>query len=253
MDKSNGYYEIDLLQLLHALWHRLWVIILASAITGGAAFAATAFAVTPLYEAEALMYVNNSSFSLGSTSFSITSSELTAAQSLVDTYIVILKTRSTLNDVIKEAGIEYSYKELSEMIESEPVNSTEVFSIKVTSDSPQEAKLIANTIAKILPDKIADIVEGSSVRIVDYAVVPAEKASPNITAATAIGVLIGIAIASMVIIIREMLDTQIHNEEYLIQTYDLPVLAVIPNLFKSNRAGDYTAYEATSGVRKELG
>lgn len=250
MSNSNDYYEIDLNQILHALWHRLWAIILAAVIAGGALFSYAAFLITPLYEAEALMYVNNSSFSLGSTSFSISSSELTAAQSLVDTYIVILKTRTTLNEVIQEANLPYSYKELSEMITSEPVNNTEIFSVKVTSDSPQEAELIANTIAKIFPNKIVDIVDGSSVRVVDYAIVPAEKASPSITRFTAIGVFIGIVLACMIIIIREMMDTQIHSEDYLIQTYKLPVLAVIPNLFDSSDAGYYTAYKSTSDAKK---
>jgi len=242
--------EIDLMQLLHALWHRLWAIILAAVIGGGALFSYAAFLITPLYEAEALMYVNNSSFSLGSTSFSISSSELTAAKTLVDTYIVILKTRSTLNEVIREAGLNYSYQELSEMIGSEPVNNTEIFSIKVTSSNPQEAELIANTIAEVLPDKIADIVDGSSVRVVDYAVTPAEKASPSITLFTAIGVLVGIVLACLIIIIREMMDTQIHSEDYLIQTYKLPVLAVIPNLFDSNDAGYYAAYQSKNGAKK---
>ena len=250
MSKSTDYYEIDLTQIFHALWHRLWAIILAAVIGGGALFSYAAFLITPLYEAEALMYVNNSSFSLGSTSFSISSSELTAAKTLVDTYIVILKTRSTLNEVIREADLNYSYQELSEMIGSEPVNNTEIFSIKVTSDSPQEAELIANTIAEVLPNKIADIVDGSSVRVVDYAIIPAEKASPNITLFTAIGVLIGIVLACMIIIIREMMDTQIHSEDYLIQTYKLPVLAVIPDLFDSKNAGYYAAYETGTPATK---
>lgn len=51
------------------------------------------------------------------------------------------------------------------MVQAEAVNSTEVFSIDVTSPDPQEAELIANAIADILPDRIADIVEGSSVKI----------------------------------------------------------------------------------------
>lgn len=34
------------------------------------------------------------------------------------------------------------------------------FSISVTSASPEEAEKIANTIAELLPNRIADIVEG---------------------------------------------------------------------------------------------
>src|SRR5699024_32789 len=86
MDKKNTYYEIDLMQLLQALWKKAWALVLAALIGGGIAFSYSAFLIAPLYEAEAQMYVNNSSFSVGSTSFSINNAELTAAQSLVDTY-----------------------------------------------------------------------------------------------------------------------------------------------------------------------
>lgn len=239
MRKSNEYYEIDLLQMLEALWSKAWALVLAAIAGGGIAFLYSALWVTPLYEAEAMMYVNNTSFSVGSTSFSIDNAELTAAQSLVDTYIIILNSRSTLNEVIDETGVHYNYKELKSMVDAEPVNGTEVFSITVTSDSPQEAELIANAIVEVLPDKIADVVDGSSVRVVDYAVIPSEKASPNITMFTAVGMLLGITAASMLVIIQIVRDTLIHDEDYLMETYDLPVLAVIPDLFSSKNRDDY--------------
>ncbi len=246
--KSNKYYELNLIQLLPALWHRLWAIVLAAVVCASATFCYASFAVTPLYEAEALLYVNNSSFSLSNTSFSISTSELSAAQSLVDTYIVILKTRTTLNKVIEEADLDYSYDELKNMLSAEPVNNTEIFKVKVKSPKPAEAEKIANTIAYVLPQTIFDVVDGSDVRIVDYAVVPAKKASPNITLFTAIGILIGIAVAALIIIIQEMLDTLIHNEDYLLETYDLPVLAVIPNLFTDNDQGYYSAYGSSEST-----
>lgn len=243
---SNEFYEIDLIQLLKALWRKAWAIALAAFIGAGAAFSLASFVITPLYEAETLMYVNNSSFSVGNTSFSISNSELSAAQSLVDTYIIILNSRTTLDEVIEEAGIKYSYKELKEMLHAEAVNNTEIFSVKVTSPDPVEAERIANTIAQILPDTIADVVEGSDVRIVDHAVVPSTKASPSITLYSIIGMLIGFAVMCLVITIQEMTDTLIHNEDYLLETYDLPVLAVVPDLVSSKSDGYYKSYRANS-------
>ncbi len=237
---SNEFYELDLLQWLQALWHRAWAIVLAAVIGGGAAFSFASFLITPKYEAEALMYVNNSSFSVGSTSFSISNSELSAAQSLVDTYIIILNSRTTLNSVIKEAKLDYSYSELKEMLRAEAVNGTEVFSVKVTSDDPAEAELIANTITHVLPHTIADVVDGSDVRIVDYAVIPSAKASPNVTVYTAIGFLIGFVLMCLVITIQEMTDTLIHSEDYLLETYKLPVLAVVPDLINNKSKGYYS-------------
>lgn len=252
MGKTNEYYEIDLFQLLRALWRKAWAIVLAAVIGGGAAFSYAAFLVTPLYEADAQMYVNNSSFSVGSTSFSFSSAELTAAQSLVDTYIVILNSRDTLNEIIRATGVDYNYKELSSMLSAQPVNNTEVFSITVTSADPQEAELIANAIVDILPDRIADIVDGSSVRVVHYAIVPTEKASPNITMFTAVGMLLGIAISCIVVIVQLVSDTLIHNEDYLTETYDLPVLAVIPNLYDNSGNTDYY-FSQNSGRREKAG
>ena len=244
MKNKNNYYEIDVMQLLRELWHRAWAIVLAALIGGGAAFAYATFLVTPLYEAEAQMYVNNSSFSVGSTSFSINNAELTAAQSLVDTYIVILTSRPTLEAVINDTGVDYSCDQLETMISAGAVNNTEVFSITVTSKKPQEAELIANAIVDILPGRIADVVDGSSVRTVEWAIVPSEKSSPNITMYTAIGMLVGLVIACMIVIIRLAGDTLIHNEDYLTETYKLPVLAVIPDLYVDKGNSYYSAYES---------
>lgn len=243
---SNEFYEIDLIQLLQALWRKAWAIALATVIGAAAAFSLASFVITPKYEAEALMYVNNSSFSVGNTSFSISNSELSAAQSLVDTYIIILNSRTTLNDVIKEAEIKYSYKELKEMLHAEAVNNTEIFRVKVTSTDPYEAERIANTITQILPKTIADVVEGSDVRIVDHAVVPSVKASPNVTLYTTIGLLIGFVIMCLIITIQEMTDTLIHSEDYLFETYDLPVLAVVPDLVNNKNDGYYKSYSVST-------
>ncbi len=250
MSKSRDYYEIDLMQIFHTLWHRKWVIFLAAVLGGALLFSFSAFLVTPKYEAQAMLYVNNSNISVGGASFSISNADLIAAQHLVDTYIVILNSRSVLNEVINDARLEYDYEELKDMLSAKPVNKTEIFSITVTSDSPREAELIANTIVEVLPGKISDIVDGSSVRTVDYAVIPTEKAYPSITKFTAMGVLLGFLVSCFILIIRMLTDTLIHNEDYLMETYGLPVLAVIPNLFDDSKFDYYSAYETRTGVTR---
>ena len=241
MNNNTEEIEIDLLRLLGALWRKAWAIALAAVIFGGSFLLGTALFIKPLYKAEALMYVNSSNITVGGTKVSISQSELTAAQTLVDTYIVILNTRTTLEDVIEQSGVPYTYEELMEkkMIQAAAVNSTEVFSIEVTSTSPKEAELLANTIARVLPEKIASIVEGSSARIVDYAVIPSEKDSPSLLKNTAIGAILGFILACGVIVTMELMDEQIHDSDYLIQTYDIPVLAVIPDLLSSKSNNDY--------------
>lgn len=223
--------ELDLWELLGTLLRRIWIIVLVAILGGVIAFGYTYYMIAPLYKASTLLYVNNASLTVGSSSVSITASQLSTAQKLVDTYIVVLRSRSVLNDVIREAELPYSYDSLRGMISAEAVNSTEVFEVVVTSRSPQEAEKIANTIAEVLPDKIADIVAGSDVRIVDYAVVPGHRSSPSYTRNATVGALIGAALCVAVLVLIYLIDDKIHTEEYLTQAYpDIPLLSVIPNM-----------------------
>lgn len=242
--KENDEIEIDLLALFKVLWSKALVLVLTALIAGAATFAVTAFLIKPKYEATAAMYVNNSSFSFGSTSFSISSSELTASNSLVATYIFILESRTTLEDVIAVANLPYDYEELSKMITTEAVTGTAAFNVTVDSESPVEAELIANTIAKLLPDRIAEIVDGSSVRIVDYAIVPAHRSSPSFVKNTALGVLLGLFVSAAVVTVKYIVDEQtndvITSADDLKALYpDIPVLALIPDMRLSNRKGYY--------------
>jgi len=249
---DNNEIEIDLLHLVKILWQRAWIIVLTMIFLGGMAFSYAFFLVTPQYQAKAMMYVNNSSFSLGGTSFSISSSELSAAKSLLDVYVIILQSRTTMEEVLEETGLDYTYEEISKMVSASSVNSTEVFQIVATSSIPQEAELIVDTIVKILPDRIADIVDGSSVRLVDHAVLPTQRSSPSYTKYAAIGLVLGFVLSCGLIIIFDLLDTTIRDEEYLYQRYNIPVLTVVPDAYETKK-GAYSYYygQDTTVEKKE--
>lgn len=242
MEQQNELVEIDLLRLLQAVWRHIVLVVLAALLCGGAGFAAAYWLLPVKYQASALLYVNNSAISVGSSTISL--SDLSASKSLVNTYIVILNTRLTLNDVMEEAGVDYTFSEMKSMVSAEALNGTEIFEVKVTSESPEEAELLANTIAKILPDKIAQIVDGSSVRTVDWAVVPEVRCSPSYSKYAMAGILLGVLLSAGFIVFRELLDDQIHSEEDLLQTYSLPVLAAIPDLFNTQPKKGYGSYYA---------
>ncbi|MEE0109413.1 MAG: Wzz/FepE/Etk N-terminal domain-containing protein [Oscillospiraceae bacterium] len=239
---------IDLLELAKALWKNILIIALVAVLFGSAAFGCTAFLMEPEYQATASLYVNNSSFSFGSTSFSISNSDLTASNSLVAVYIYILQSRTTMEDVIKEADLTYTPEELSEMVVAKGVSSTGAFEVTVTSTNPAEAELIANTIAQILPDRISEIVDGSSVRVVDYAVIPSHRSGPGMVKNTAMGILAGGFLAAAVVVIRFLLDDKsklmIKSADELREMYpDIPVLAMIPDMRVSEKKnGYYSSY-----------
>ena len=94
--KTQQDYEIDLLDLAKAMWSHIVAIVLAAVVCAGLALGYTKLLITPTYKANALLYVNSSDISVAGSKLSISASDLTAAKSLVDTYIVILNTRTTL-------------------------------------------------------------------------------------------------------------------------------------------------------------
>ncbi len=227
--EQNNAVEIDLVRLGKVLLRHLFLIIFVTVLCGLVATAGALHFLTPTYQASILMYVNNSSISIGSSSVSISTGEISAAKTLVDTYCTILTTRLTLEDVIKVANLDYSYSELNSMISAGSVNGTEIFRVTVTSTNAKEACLIANTIAQVLPDKIASVVDGSSVRTVDLAVVPTSPAGPSYIRYSAIGALLGLVAVCGLLIIRDLVEDTIDSESYLVEAYkDYPVLAVVP-------------------------
>ena len=253
---DNDEIEIDLGKLFKALWRKALVIILVAVLAAAGAFALTLSFIAPAYDATASFYVNNSSFSFGSTSFSISSSELSASNSLVNTYIYILKSRTTLEDVIAKGDLPYSFEDLSKMVTTHTVTGTAAFDVTVRSASPMEAERIANIIAEVLPTRIGEIVDGSSVRIVDYAIVPAHRSSPSYTKNTVIGFLIGAVLAAGIVIIKFLIDEQndvvIHSADDLRKLYpEVKVLAMIPDMRLSDRKGYY--YSSYYGESKKGG
>lgn len=242
--KSNEikeYYTIDLLNIVKNLWHRAWIIIISGLIAATIGFSLSSFIIAPMYSSSIMLYVNNSSVSIGSASFSISSSEISAAQSLVKTYIVILENRTTLEEVIEKSNVNYTYKELSKMLDASSVNETEVMQVTVTSEDPYEASTIANVIAEVLPKRISEIIEGSSMEVVDAGVPNLQKISPSISKYTAMGFIIGALITIVIISIMALMDDTIHDEEYVLQTYDYPILAKVPDLLNpgTRRYGYY--------------
>ncbi len=230
---NKEYYTIEVMHIVKSVWKRVWVIALCGFLAAAIGFSIAAFAIAPTYASHIKLYVNNSSFSLGNTNFSISSSELTAAQSLVRTYGDILDSRSTLVRVIEKAGVDYTWKELSGMIAYAPSNNTEIMRVTVTCEDPYEASKIANTIAEVLPVRISEIIDGASMEVVDSAIPDLDKVAPSITRYTAVGMLLGVLVSMIVLIVLALMDDTIHDEEYVLRTYDYPILGKVPNLLNS--------------------
>lgn len=239
MMEKNDEIEIDLQRLLGALLKRSWLIGIVAVVVAVAAFLGTYFFITPQYQSSAMFYVNNSSLSLGDMSMSIESSDITASRNLVKSYIVILRTRETLNMVVDYAGVKRTAGQVRNMISAAAVDNTEIFQVVVTSPNPEEAKKLADAIAYVLPKRIGSIIEGTSAKVVDSAVRPVNPSSPNYSKNTLIGFLGGAVLMALLIVVMELLDIAVRTEEDITRGCAYPVLASVPDMAAPEKPGRY--------------
>ena len=230
----SGEYTIDLMRLIKVLWSKVWLIAICAFITAAIGFSIAAFAIQPTYSSTIKLYVNNNSLSLGGASLSLSSGDISASRSLVVTYGEILDNRTTLEEVIEKTESPYTYKELSKMLKYGSLNNTEVMYVTVTTTDPYEASEIANCISEVLPERISGIIKGATMIVVDSAVPVLQKVEPSVSKYTAIGFMLGFVICCAVIVVLDLLDDTIHDEEYVLTTYEYPILARIPDLLNRN-------------------
>lgn len=240
MDKKENnvsaeYYTIDLLHIVKRVWHYIWAVALASLIAAAIGFSYASFLIAPTYSSSVMLYVNNSSISLGS-NFTISATQLSAAQALVNTYTEILNNRTTLTEVGKRAGLLEKYSEaqlypyLAGRIKAGSANETEILKVTVVSEDPEEAAAIANAISEVLRERISQIIKGATMEVVDEAVPNYNKIAPSVTKYTAVAFILGFLGSVGVIAVFAIMDDTIHDENYILQTYDYPILAKIPDL-----------------------
>jgi capsular polysaccharide biosynthesis protein len=122
IDERNEGLEIDLQKLIMAYLRKWWLILLCGIILAAGAWAYTANCITPLYQAEVSVYVNNIRSSQQIEYLS--ESNLAASQRLVNTYINIVKSNRVLDKVAEELKGDYTTEDLQEMLSAAQVDKT---------------------------------------------------------------------------------------------------------------------------------
>ncbi len=249
MDERANALEIDLQELLLVYLRKWWIIILCLAIGASVALGFTWKFVTPQYRASISIYVNNSR---GAEDMDyLSSSDLTAAQRLVNTYVSIAKSDRVLDRIAENLGGDYTSSELARMITAKQMNETEIFQIYVINEDPVEAARIANAAAEVAPAEISNLIEGTSARLIDLAKIPTSRYSPSYSRSVLIGGAIGLVLALLVLTIFHLKDTRIKDENDLTSLFELPVLGRIPN-FEFISAGSSYGYSSTETEKEAV-
>lgn len=181
--------ERNLGRMLALLLKKSWLICLAGMIGMSLSLVATFYLVVPQYRSTVTLYVTN----------------VAGAQELAECFAVIVKMRGTLLDVIKYTGTDRGHQELREMIDVVSVNGTDFFELTVSCPDPYEAERFANAIGELLPTKVAQIMDGLPMKMVDEAVIAAGPSAPHYPSCAFLGAVIGITLAVSGILLWDVL------------------------------------------------
>ena len=215
--------EIDLIELLYRLLEKAKYIIAAAVLGAVIAIVYTLYLVTPTYTATSKLYV------LNGTSSAIDLSALQIGTQLASDYKEVFSNWHVHERVIEELDLPYTYSQLNKMVSVSNAESSRILHIKVQSTSAQEAKLLADTYAKVAQEFIAEKMSTERPNIFEEARVPAGPSSPSKTRNTIIGFMLGAIAAAGVIVVQFLVDDRIHSEEDITKYLGLPVLGIMPS------------------------
>lgn len=230
--------EINLIPVLLAIYKKIWLIILIALIFGGAFFTGTKLLVKPTYRASFTAYVNNRS-QLSNTQDTLSSSDLTAAQELVRAYSKILRSNTVLTTAAQSININDRYDVLKSKVNTEVENSTEIITVYVVDKTPDAAYNLAVAIATSAPNQISEIIEGSSMKVIDSPVMPTSKYKPNAVKNAFLGFLLGTVLTIALIIIMFVRDDKVKNETDLEDRFSIPIVGVLPDINLTSKDSDY--------------
>lgn len=228
--EENKEINIDLRKIFSMLRKKIIFIAVISLIGAVLAGCITNFFIEPKYTASIKMHVYSSSDNRVGANSTITSSELEASQRLVNTYLVVVESRTFREKVAGKLGNNMDPDEIGKMMSCSQIEETLAFQVNVTSTDRDLAMNIANAIADTCPDEIVRILKVGGVEVIDYATLPQEPSSPNLQKNILVGLILSFAVSFVFFFIKELFDTSITDEKDLQREFDIPILGTIPRL-----------------------
>ena len=191
--KETDEIEIDLFDLFLELLDHWRTIAASVVIVALIAFFYSEFIAVPKYESTSELYVLSKSTSITSLA------DIQSGASLTNDYIVVVSGRPVLEQVIVNLGLEEDYAGLRDKVDVSNPADSRILDITVTDPDPQRAKAIADEIAAVASDYIAEKMDQDPPTTISKGYADGDPVSPHILRNTLIGALLGLVLAAGVI------------------------------------------------------
>lgn len=220
--------ELDLKELLQIFWEKKLQIILITAIFLTIGVIYTLVFITPKYQSSTKLLLATNSSSEKTGTESITTTDVTLNSKLVSTYSELVRSNKVIRNVISNLAIDEEEEDIRKNVSVTAVSDTEVIEISVKNEDPVLAAKITNEIAKVFIENVKEYYGMENVHVVDEAEVEQSPCNINHTKDIVIFAFIGLVVASIYVLVVNMLDTTIKSSEDIEKVAGVTVLASIP-------------------------
>jgi non-specific protein-tyrosine kinase len=141
--KSTTSFSDEFRRYLALLWHWSWLIVLTTALAGGAAYYRVK-QQTPLYRASTLVMVNEAPVDR-----SIDYTTMMTSERLAQTYAELITTRPVLMAVAERLGPDQPIGSIGVQV----LENTQLMRISVVDTDPVRAALVANTVVEVFAER----------------------------------------------------------------------------------------------------
>ena len=237
--------EVDVLRLLRMLWKRVWVIIGCMAIFGICAWVYSSYMIEPTYRTSFSAYINNKEVNQENTA-GTTTSDLNASRGLMFVYEDIVESRT----VLRQAAAECGFTVRSGMVSAVTSESAPILTVYVTTNDPQTSQALAEAIAKVAPGQVAQVVQGSTMTLIDPPYTPSEPHSPNISRNVIYSLILGLMASVIALVILDVVCDHVMEGDDLEGRYHIPTVGRIPDFQMAQRNDSRYSQPKERGIRR---
>ena len=221
-NKTNEVVEIDLVDVFYALLDQLKWILLAAILCAGIMFVKDTYFTKPQYKTTSKLYVLNSKDS------AISLSDLQIGSQLTSDYMEVFKNWPVHEKVLSILGWDMSYTDIAKHISVSNPSGTRILYITATIDSPEKAKILADTYANVARSFIATKMDTQEPSLFSEALLPTVPSSPEKAKDLILGFLIGAVLASAVVIFLHLTNDNLRTADDINNKLKLPLLGMVP-------------------------
>ena len=221
-DSYEDIEEIDLVELFYAIISRWTIILLTTVVLATLAYCFGRFMVTPIYSSNSALYVLSKSTSITSMA------DIQVGANLTNDYMVVIKGRPVLEQVIENLGLDINYDKLKNKVTVKNETNTRILTISVSDPDIKMAKVIADEIANVSSSFISEKMDQDPPTILQYGYTDTKRVNRSPNSYALIGAFLCFILSAGIVVLLYLLNDKIMTPEDLEKRTGLNTLATLP-------------------------